>query len=139
MIKNYANENLTHVFSNVINQNKNSLNLQKIANHITKKTNNMSSGASSPIQKNYLRKKSSFNVANFGALSIKKTKKTSQKLDKTENFMKDIRERANTGNERIKENVSKEIKLSKNFLKKYSHSLEEKRDQKLKYFIDKHL
>lgn len=137
MIKNYANENLSNVFSNVINQNKNTLNLQKIVNQITKKTNNMSSGANSPIQKNYLRKKSSFNIGNLGAFSMKKTKKTPQKLDKTENFMKDIRERANTGNERIKENVSKDIKLSKNFLKKYSHSLEEKREKKLKYFINK--
>lgn len=139
IIKKKKNKNLTETMSNVILKHKNALNLHKLAHHLNKKPMDLnSSNNSQPKNATINRKKSTISINAFksqmGIFGILATNTKTQgspmrksEKFKTENFMMEVREKVNVGNERIKDEIDRGLnrKNDSNYVT---------RERKLKYF-----
>lgn len=140
IIKKKKNKNLTETMSNVILKHKNALNLHKLAHHLNKKPMDLnSSNNSQPKNATINRKKSTISInafksqmGIFGILATNtKTQGSPKKSEKfkTENFMMEVREKVNVGNERIKDEIDRG--LNRKNESNYNYVT---RERKLKYF-----
>lgn len=121
------NQNLSETMSNVIIKHKDALNLHKLAHHLNKKPMDLnSSNNSQPKSTNLNRKKSTISLnafksqmGIFGILAANaKTQAPAMRKPekfKTEHFMKEVREKVNAGNERIKDEIDRGLSRKKEF------------------------